>query len=203
MHATLITLCALLAFAPTPPPAPANPAIDDLLDRLEESAESLDSFTADVWYEIHKDFLRSREIRRGELIYSTDAETGRKQFAVIFDSLMTGTIGAERMRRQDRKRHYVFDGQWLAEIDACVEPVLDIGEAAAQPLLEEREMIVDVPTPCGGRQQQMGAAIKFSATKPEYRHIGRELGADTEAVLRELGKSDAEIARLAEQGCFS
>ena len=90
----------------------------------------------------------------------------------------------------------------FAGIDACVEPVLDIGEAAAQPLLEEREMIVDVPTP-DGDQQQMGAAIKFSATKPEYRHIGKAVGADTEAVLRELGKSDQEIARLAEEGCFS
>ena len=67
----------------------------------------------------------------------------------------------------------------FAGIDACVEPVLDIGEAAAQPLFEEREMIVDVPTPDGGRQQQMGAAIKFSATKPEYRHIGKAVGADT------------------------
>lgn len=91
----------------------------------------------------------------------------------------------------------------FADIDACVEPVLDIGEAAAQPLLEEREMIVDVPTPDGGQQQQMGAAIKFSATKPEYRHIGKAVGADTQAVLRDLGKSDEEIARLADEGCFS
>ncbi len=91
----------------------------------------------------------------------------------------------------------------FADIDACVEPVLDLAEAAAQPLFEERGMIVDVPTPDGGRQKQMGAAAKFSATAPEYRHIGVAVGAHTEAVLRELGKSDEEIARLAEQGCFA
>ncbi len=91
----------------------------------------------------------------------------------------------------------------FADIDACVEPVLDLGEAAAQSLIEEREMIVDVPTPGGGSQKQMGVAIKFSATRPEYRHIGAAVGAHTEAVLRELGKSDEEIARLAEEGCFS
>ncbi len=91
----------------------------------------------------------------------------------------------------------------FADVDACVEPVLDIGEAAAQPLFEERDMIVDVPTPDGGRQKQIGAAVKFSATRPEYRHIGAAVGEHTEAVLRELGKSDEEITRLAEEGCFS
>jgi len=91
----------------------------------------------------------------------------------------------------------------FADIDACAEPVLDLEEARQQPLFGERDMIVDVPTPDGGRQQQMGAAIKFAATSPEYRHIGRALGADTEAVLREFGKSDAEIVRLADAGCFS
>lgn len=91
----------------------------------------------------------------------------------------------------------------FADIDACVEPVLDLEEASQQPLFEAREMIVEVPTPDGSTQRQMAAAIKLSATSPEYRHIGRAHGADAEAVLRELGKSDAEIARLAEQGCFS
>ena len=91
----------------------------------------------------------------------------------------------------------------FADLDACVEPVLNIAEAAAQPLFRERDMIVDVPTPDGGVQKQMGTPIKFSATKPEYRRIGAGVGAHTDAVLRELGKSDAEIARLAEEGCFS
>ena len=91
----------------------------------------------------------------------------------------------------------------FAGLDACVEPVLDVAEAATQPLIEERDMVVDVPTPDGDRQRQMGAPIKFSATKPDYRHIGVAVGEHTEAVLRELGKSDEEIARLAEEGCFS
>ena len=31
---------------------------------------------------------------------------------------MTGAVGAGRLRRVDREQHYIFDGQWLAEVDS-------------------------------------------------------------------------------------
>ncbi len=91
----------------------------------------------------------------------------------------------------------------FAAVDACVEPVLGLDEASEHPLFEAREMITDVPTPDGGTQRQVAAAVKFSGSAPSYRQIGAALGEHTEEVLRELGKSDADIDRLAKAGCFS
>jgi hypothetical protein len=122
MNTTLLiiaTIASTLACA-TPqavPPPPANPAVDGLLDRLEESATTLDAFTANVWYEVYNDLLGSREIRTGKVIFRQDRETGQKEFALIFDKLMTGAVGAGRMRLHEREQHYIFDGQWLAEVD--------------------------------------------------------------------------------------
>ena len=81
--------------------------------------------------------------------------------------------------------------------------VLDLDEASQHPLFDAREMITEVPTPGGGTQRQMAAAIKFSTSVPSYKRIGAALGEHTEDVLRELGKSDADIERLAKEGCFS
>jgi len=91
----------------------------------------------------------------------------------------------------------------FAAVDACVEPVLDLDEASQHSLFDAREMITDVPTPDGGTQRQMAAAIKFSTSAPSYKRIGAATGEHTEDVLRELGKSDADIDRLAKAGCFS
>jgi len=71
--------------------------------------------------------------------------------------------------------------QWqdvFANVDACVEPVLTITEAAEHPQLKARGMVIDVAKGAGGTQKQIGHPIKFSATPCESRYIGRTLGAD-------------------------
>jgi len=71
--------------------------------------------------------------------------------------------------------------QWqdvFANVDACVEPVLTITEAAEHPQLKARGMVIDVAKGNGGGQKQIGHPIKFSATPCESRYIGRTLGAD-------------------------
>lgn len=93
------------ADATTPDPA------DDLLTRLEASAATLRGFTAKIDYRTEDMLLGRREIRRGELVYDADPATGAKRFALLFDEIIRG------QRRETRLRHYVFDGQWLAEID--------------------------------------------------------------------------------------
>lgn len=90
----------------------------------------------------------------------------------------------------------------FAGYDVCVEPVLTIPEVAEHAQTQARQMIVDVPKPEGGSQRQVGSPIKFSRTPAAYRHVGGSLGADTTAVLQEIGYDEAEIAALQAQGVF-
>ncbi len=78
----------------------------------------------------------------------------------------------------------------FAPLDVCVEPVLTVSEMAAHPQTIARHMVVDVPKPDGTSQRQIGHPIKFSATPPEYRHIGVPLGAHTAEVVG--GESEGE-----------
>lgn len=74
----------------------------------------------------------------------------------------------------------------FAKFDACVEPVLSIGEACNHPLFAERNMIVDVPTEEGGYIQQLATPIKSSAYTPQYKFTGARLGQHTNEILEKL-----------------
>lgn len=52
-------------------------------------------------------------------------------------------------------------------LDACVEPVLTVSEAAKSQLMQDRNMIVDVKSFAGDIVKQIAPAIKFSNTKSE------------------------------------
>jgi len=75
--------------------------------------------------------------------------------------------------------------QWqeiFSGVDACVEPVLTITEAAEHPQMKARHMVIDVAKGEGGSQKQIGHPIKFSATPCETHYTGRALGADNDDV---------------------
>tara|TARA_B100000945_G_scaffold278452_1_gene244243 strand:- start:14 stop:1210 length:1197 start_codon:yes stop_codon:yes gene_type:complete len=88
----------------------------------------------------------------------------------------------------------------FAKCDACVELVLEFTEAMEHHQFKEREMFVDVPDASGKTQRQIASPIKFSSCKAEYRHVGVELGEQTEMVLKDLGYSIAQINKLTEDG---
>lgn len=88
------------------------------------------------------------------------------------------------------------------KFEACVEPVLKFSEACAHPQIKAREMVVEVPKADGTTQRQIAFPIKFSAFKPEYRHIGGRLGADNKEVFEEIGLTEKEINELAKEGIF-
>lgn len=97
-----------------------------------------------------------------------------------------------------------FD-EWVAifaKEDVCVEPVLRLDEAFAHPQCAARDMVVNVPKPKGGAQQQVGFPIKFSEIRPQYKHIGCELGAHTDEVLLDTGYTATEVSALREKGVF-
>ena len=90
----------------------------------------------------------------------------------------------------------------FAEVDSCTEPVLSFSEAVEHPQIQARNMVVDVATESGEAQKQVASPFKFSATEPEYRHTGVQLGAHTEQVLRENGFGDADIQALKDAGAM-
>ena len=84
----------------------------------------------------------------------------------------------------------------FAAVDACVEPVLSLGEAFAHPQFSARQMTCEVPRADGTTQTQMACPLKFSQPLPEPRHIGVAVGAHSDQVLAELGLSEQRIAQL-------
>ncbi|MHA6493944.1 CaiB/BaiF CoA transferase family protein [Pseudomonas borbori] len=88
----------------------------------------------------------------------------------------------------------------FAGLDTCVEPMLRLSEAVTHPQLSARQLVTDVPRGDAPPQPQIACPIKFSGGLPAPRHIGAALGADTEAVLRELGYSTKQIGELRASG---
>ena len=98
--------------------------------------------------------------------------------------------------------------EWFAllnQTDVCAAPVLTPAEAAADPHNLAREMILDAPRPDGSGEtmRQIGIAAKFGGTPGRVRSPAPAPGRDTDAVLRNLGMDDAEIAALRESGAVA
>jgi crotonobetainyl-CoA:carnitine CoA-transferase CaiB-like acyl-CoA transferase len=96
--------------------------------------------------------------------------------------------------------------EWMAlfgKVDACVEPVLSLGEALHDPQVEARGLIVEMDVPGCGKVKQLGHPIRYSATPPEYRSIGVSAGSHTREVLRELEYTESEIDEFERTGLFT
>ncbi len=95
--------------------------------------------------------------------------------------------------------------QWLEifkEVDACLEPVLSLGQALDQPQARARGWVVEVPGPQGRPVRQLAQPFKFSRTPPQYRRAGVPADTHTQRVMAELGYSEGEIAQLEGDGLF-
>lgn len=79
----------------------------------------------------------------------------------------------------------------FAERDACVTPVLTMGEAPGHAQAGERDAFFE---PCGVVQPR--PAPRFSATASEPALVSSQPGDDTDAVLSELGYDAERIAEL-------
>jgi crotonobetainyl-CoA:carnitine CoA-transferase CaiB-like acyl-CoA transferase len=94
---------------------------------------------------------------------------------------------------------------WLEALEAAhvpCGPINDLAEVFADPHVRSRGMTVDVPHPLAGSVRLVASPIKLSATPVRYRSAPPLLGADTEAVLRELGLAAAEIEELRAAGAI-
>jgi crotonobetainyl-CoA:carnitine CoA-transferase CaiB-like acyl-CoA transferase len=92
--------------------------------------------------------------------------------------------------------------EWMAELgekEICFGPVSTLDEVYADPQVRHREMIVEMDGPRGpGRAT--GVPIKLSDTPGSIRSAPATFGADTDAVLGELGLVAGEIADLRRKG---
>jgi len=92
---------------------------------------------------------------------------------------------------------------WIALLENAAVPcgpINDLAGVFADPQVVHRGLRVGMPHAAGGIAPQVGNPIRFSATPIDYRLAPPQLGQDTEAVLRELGRSAEEIAALRAAG---
>lgn len=92
---------------------------------------------------------------------------------------------------------------WIAALENAAVPcgpINDLAGVFADPQVQARGLRVDLPHAAGGVAPQVANPIRLSATPVAYRTAPPTLGEDTDAVLRALGRSDAEIAALHKEG---
>lgn len=89
----------------------------------------------------------------------------------------------------------------LAADHVPLSAIKDIGEVVADPQIVARDMVVDTDYEGFGSLRTVGSPVKLDRTPPRARGRAPEIGAHTEAVLREvLGLGDDRIAALRASG---
>ena len=76
-------------------------------------------------------------------------------------------------------------------------------ELADDPQVTANEMVVELNHDLSGPQRQVGPLLKMSATPTAAQGSSPPLGRDTEAIMREAGYGDAEIAQLRDAGVIN
>lgn len=91
--------------------------------------------------------------------------------------------------------------------DICVSPVLSLSEALAHPQARSREMVVDVESPFGERERQLGRPVKLRNWGREYGPLPEKpprcpprLGEHDGEILTDLGYSAERVASLRRKG---
>ncbi|HEY8451056.1 MAG: CoA transferase [Micromonosporaceae bacterium] len=118
--------------------------------------------------------------------------------------------GAGRARHADLLDSYV--AAWIAErtrdevvreferAQAAVAPVYSVADLLADPQVRALDMITTVDDPDLGPVRMQNVLFRMSATPGKIRFTGRDLGADTDAVLGgELGVPAERLAELRER----
>ena len=93
--------------------------------------------------------------------------------------------------------------EWIALLENAAVPcgpINDLAGVFTDPQVIHRKLRVDMPHAAGGNAPQVANPIRYSATPIDYRLAPPLLGQDTQAILRELGRGDEEMARLKAAG---
>ncbi|WP_435841653.1 CaiB/BaiF CoA transferase family protein [Streptomyces griseofuscus] len=136
-----------------------------------------------------------RLVGRPELIeepwFATGAE--RAAHAEVLDAAVGSWIAA-------RSRTEVLAAFEKAE--AAVAPVQDVRDVFEDPQYQALNTVTTVPDPELGPLRLQNVLFRLSATPGAIRWAGRPHGADTDAVLTELGLAPSDIAALRAEGAL-
>jgi crotonobetainyl-CoA:carnitine CoA-transferase CaiB-like acyl-CoA transferase len=93
--------------------------------------------------------------------------------------------------------------EWLERFAGKVPaaPVNDVAAALESPLLREDGRVLEVPHPARGTIRLLANPVKVPGEAPPVRPAPA-LGADTDAILRDLGYDEARIAALRKSGAI-
>lgn len=118
--------------------------------------------------------------------------------------------GESRARHADELDDAV--GSWIAqrtrdevvlafeEANAAVAPIYEAGDIVADPQFQALGTIHSIDDPELGPMKMQGPLFRLSGNDGVVAFTGRPHGADTDAVLGELGFDDATVSRLREEG---
>jgi len=96
--------------------------------------------------------------------------------------------------------------EWVARFDgvnACFTPVHSTAEAAEDPQMHARDMVVEIDHPALGKVRAPGSMMKLDDTPLEIRDWMLSPGHNTDEILDELGFSSGEISDLREKGAVA
>jgi crotonobetainyl-CoA:carnitine CoA-transferase CaiB-like acyl-CoA transferase len=88
----------------------------------------------------------------------------------------------------------------LGSADVCAGPVLSLDEVVGDPHLQARRLFHEVRHPTLGALPQVAFPVKLSATPPREATPPPDLGADTAAVLAEIGYDRRALVSLKDAG---
>jgi crotonobetainyl-CoA:carnitine CoA-transferase CaiB-like acyl-CoA transferase len=97
-------------------------------------------------------------------------------------------------------------GEWVERMLAVgipASPILDYAQALDNEHSRERHVVMEIDHPVEGKVRTIGFPVKLSATPQQVRLAPPLLGADTEAILEELGIDAEARAKLGADGAFS
>ena len=122
-----------------------------------------------------------------------------------FNPLAAGSediVNQARARISERFRSDTTDN-WIAKLDAAGAPAAQVNipeEMVDDPQIQALGLMVDMEHRLTGPETMVGPAFNMSATPPVAQGASPPLDGDTDAVLREHGFSDEQIAALRASG---
>ncbi|MGW3559693.1 CoA transferase, partial [Streptomyces sp. NPDC000963] len=117
--------------------------------------------------------------------------TGRAAHADVLDE----AVGSWIARHTRDEAMAAFE-----KAEAAIAPVYDVRDVLDDPQYQALGTVTEVPDPELGTIRMQNVLFRLSETPGAIRWSGRPHGADTAAVLSELGLSPAEIGALRAQG---